>query len=421
MKIKNFRRFMLLFALGIAYGFMYVMPYMSSSFYDQMIEAMGVTNEQLGMLRTYYAIACTISYLPGGWIGDKFNPRPVLLASIFGQVALSFLFMFTYTNYTMAVIIWLGMGITGGFAFWPAVMKGIRMTGTDEEQGRIYGIFEALNGVASLLQSLAMLGIMAIVSSTALSVGFKSAIACMGGMSLISGILVLIFMPKEATYAATGGDEKQKFTMKDYLSAFKLPGTWIMSILVWCYVTISAVSSYLTPYSTGVLGMTAGAAGVIGAIRTYGCRLIGGPLGGWIADKAFHSVSKEQMLGQFACLVTLGLFLIIPSGTSSAMLVLLMILVGISMFLCKGTYFSVQAELGISTKVSATAVAIATFIGYLPDMFTGQLFGGWIDAYGNDAYPMIIGFGVGTAALGVVAAIIALVISRRVAKRAQKA
>ena len=54
-------------------------------------------------------------------------------------------------------------------------------------------------------------------------------------------------------------------------------------------------------------------------------------------------------------------------------------------------------------------------------MFTGQLFGGWIDAYGNDAYPMIIGFGVGTAALGVVAAIIALVISRRVAKRAQKA
>ena len=26
-------------------------------------------------------------------------------------------------------------------------MKGIRMTGTDEEQGRMYGIFEALNGL----------------------------------------------------------------------------------------------------------------------------------------------------------------------------------------------------------------------------------------------------------------------------------
>lgn len=134
---KNVRRFLLLFALGVAYGFMYVMPYMKSSFYDQMIAAMGCTNAQLGSLMTYYTIALTISYLPGGWIGDKFNPKPVLLLSIFGQAALSFLFMFTYQSYTMAVIVWLLMALTGGFAFWPAIMKGIRMTGTDEEQGRI--------------------------------------------------------------------------------------------------------------------------------------------------------------------------------------------------------------------------------------------------------------------------------------------
>ena len=79
---KNVKRFLLLFALGVAYGFMYVMPYMKSSFYDQMIAAMGCTNAQLGSLMTYYTIALTISYLPGGWIGDKFNPKPVLLASI---------------------------------------------------------------------------------------------------------------------------------------------------------------------------------------------------------------------------------------------------------------------------------------------------------------------------------------------------
>ena len=158
---KNVRRFLLLFALGIAYGFMYVMPYMKSSFYDQMIAAMGCTNAQLGSLMTAYCICCTVSYLPGGWIGDKFNPKPVLLISIFGQAALSFLFMFTYRSYAMAVIIWLLMGLTGGFAFWPAIMKGIRLTGTDEEQGRIYGIFEALNGFASLLLSFIMIGVMA--------------------------------------------------------------------------------------------------------------------------------------------------------------------------------------------------------------------------------------------------------------------
>lgn len=39
---KNVKRFLLLFALGIAYGFMYVMPYMKSSFYDQMIARHGL-------------------------------------------------------------------------------------------------------------------------------------------------------------------------------------------------------------------------------------------------------------------------------------------------------------------------------------------------------------------------------------------
>ena len=283
---KNVKRFLLLFALGIAYGFMYVMPYMKSSFYDQMIAAMGCTTAQLGYLMTAYCICCTVSYLPGGWSGDKFNPKPVLLISIFGQAALSFLFMFTYKSYTMAVIIWLLMGLPGGFAFWPAIMKGIRMTGTAEEQGRMYGIFEALNGLASLLLSFIMIGVMAVVGGSDLITGFKSALAFMGGLSIVSGILVAILMPKDAAYGVSDEEKEnqKKITFKDYVSAFKIPGVWIMAILVWCYVTISAVASYLTPYSTGVLGMSATLAATIGTFRTYGCRLIGGPLGGYLAD-----------------------------------------------------------------------------------------------------------------------------------------
>lgn len=416
---KNVKRFLLLFALGIAYGFMYVMPYMKSSFYDQMIAAMGCTNAQLGSLMTYYTIALTISYLPGGWIGDKFNPKPVLLISIFGQAALSFLFMFTYKSYAMAVLVWCLMALTGGFAFWPAIMKGIRMTGTDEEQGRMYGIFEALNGFASLLLSFIMIGIMAIAGKGGLVTGFKSALACMGGLSLVSGLLVLFLMPKNAQYGSKPEEdtESNKITVKDYLHAFKIPGVWIMAILVWCYVTVSAVASYLTPYSTGVLGMSATLAATIGTFRTYGCRLIGGPLGGYLADKAFKSVAKEQLLGQLACLMTIGIFLVLPGGTSGGLLVVLLLLVGIAMFLCKGTYFSIQPEMGIPTHISATAVAIATFVGYIPDMFVHTMFGNWIDAYGDAGYTKILFYGVGTAVLGVIAAVWAIAQAKKVAKR----
>ena len=212
-------------------------------------------------------------------------------------------------------------------------------------------------------------------------------------------------MPKNAAYGATSTEKAEKIGLKEYISTFKIPGVWIMSILVWCYVTISAVASYLTPYSTNVLGMSAVLASSIGTIRTYGCRLVGGPRGGFIADKAFKSVSKEQVLGQTACAVTLGLFLVLPTGISGGLLVVLLLLVGVAMFLCKGTYFSVQPELGIPTNVSATAVAIATLIGYLPDMFVHTMFGKWIDTYGNAGYTRIFIYGIGTAVLGIIAAL----------------
>ena len=432
---KNVKRFLLLFALGIAYGFMYVMPYMKSSFYDQMIAAMGCTNAQLGSLMTAYCICCTVSYLPGGWIGDKFNPKPVLLISIFGQAALSFLFMFTYKSYTMAVIIWLLMGLTGGFAFWPAIMKGIRMTGTDEEQGRMYGIFEALNGLASLLLSFIMIGVMAVVGGSDLITGFKSALAFMGGLSIVSGILVAILMPKDAAYGVSDEEKEnqKKITFKDYVSAFKIPGVWIMAILVWCYVTISAVASYLTPYSTGVLGMSATLAATIGeesvtledVYEPYLMQigfLTRTPRGRCVTQKAYAHLhiaftGKEQLLGQLACLVTIGIFLVLPGGTSGGLLVVLLLLVGIAMFLCKGTYFSIQPEMGIPTHISATAVAIATFVGYIPDMFVHTMFGNWIDAYGDAGYTKILFYGVGTAVLGVIAAVWAIAQAKKVAKR----
>lgn len=225
--------------------------------------------------------------------------------------------------------------------------------------------------------------------------------AFMGGLSIVSGILVAILMPKDAAYGVSEEEKQKKITFKDYVSAFKIPGVWIMAILVWCYVTISAVASYLTPYSTGVLGMSATLAATIGTFRTYGCRLIGGPLGGYLADQDVQ-VRLQGAAARSGCLPCDGRHFPgparrherRPAGGAA-------LLVGIAMFLCKGTYFSIQPEMGIPTTVSATAVAIATFVGYIPDMFVHTMFGNWIDAYGlTPGYTRILIYGVGTGGAG---------------------
>ncbi|HBD86324.1 MAG TPA: hypothetical protein DC001_02730 [Clostridiales bacterium] len=407
-KTFTLRRLLVLFSFGLCYGFMYVLPYMKSSFYDQMIAAMKCTNEQLGSLMTIYTAVLTLSYLPGGWVADKFKPKAVVLASIWGNAALCFILMFTYTNFFMVQLIWGLIALAGGFAFWPGMMKGIRMQGDDDEQGRIYGVFDAMNGFASLLLSFIMLGVMALFGSGDLVIGFKGAVGSMGIMCVIAGLFVLFLFKEDATYGDPSVEESaKKFNFHEYLSTFKLPGTWYMTAFVWCYVVISAAASYLTPYSTSVLGLSAVLAASIGTIRTYGCRMIGGPLGGFMADSWLKCVSKEQGVGNLLCIAALALFLIVPVGVSPAITVSMLIFVGITMFTTKGTYFSMQVELGVPPHISGTAIAIATLVGYLPDLFVHTMFGRWIDASGAAGYTKIFWYAIGTAAFGVVVSIFA--------------
>ena len=50
-------------------------------------------------------------------------------------------------------------------------------------------------------------------------------------------------------------------------------------------------------------------------------------------------------------------------------------------------------------------------------MFVHTMFGNWIDAYGDAGYTKILFYGVGTAVLGVIAAVWAIAQAKKVAKR----
>lgn len=45
---KNVKRILALLAVGFGHGIIYLLPYMKTVFYDQMIAATGFTNAQLG-------------------------------------------------------------------------------------------------------------------------------------------------------------------------------------------------------------------------------------------------------------------------------------------------------------------------------------------------------------------------------------
>ena len=70
------RKLLMLMALGFSCGTMYLYPYIRYVFYDWQLEAMGLSNAQLGLLVSVYGIFATILYIPEvSWQTDSRRRR----------------------------------------------------------------------------------------------------------------------------------------------------------------------------------------------------------------------------------------------------------------------------------------------------------------------------------------------------------
>ena len=150
------RKYLTVITLGLAGGSIYFLPYVKYIFYDAQLAAMHMSNTQSGLLLTMYTVGNMILYIPGGIIADKVSPKKALIISLLSTSALAFLYAFTM-DFKIAMFIWMGLSFSTAFVFWSALMKAVRIIGTEEEQGFMYGLYYACNGItAALTNTLAL-------------------------------------------------------------------------------------------------------------------------------------------------------------------------------------------------------------------------------------------------------------------------
>ena len=205
---SKLRKYLTVAALGLAGGAIYFLPYVKYVFYDAQIAAMGISNAQSGLLLTMYTIGNVILYIPGGIIADKVSPKKALVISLLATGALCFIYAFTF-NYYLSLAIWLGLSFSTAFVFWSSLMKAVRIVGTEEEQGFMYGMYYACNGLAgAITSSLALYA-----SNTAgddLVAGFFRAVLVGGTMAIVAAVLLIFLMSNKA---GSESDEGSKFRM----------------------------------------------------------------------------------------------------------------------------------------------------------------------------------------------------------------
>lgn len=394
---ETFKKYLAIVILAFTGSAIYLLPYVKYVFYDAQIEAMGISNAQSGMLLSVYAMGCMALYIPGGILADKISAKKGLIFSLLGTSAVTVIYGLTL-SYKVALIAWFLLALSTGFVFWTALMKTISMIGKSDEQGRMFGIYYACYGVFASIFNFVTLKANKLGATT--KQGFVYVVLSYAVITAIAAFLVFTFIPNDDKKEVTksNDDKKGKFDINQVVSLLKNPIVWVFSFVIFAGYSLYSMSSYFTPYLTNVIGVSAEQSGMLSIIRTYLFQVLA-PIGGYFADKIFKSTSKWFML----MFTGLGIFylgiIFLPAGASVGLVTALSLVPGALSMLVYGIVFSIVGETKIPLSVTATAIGIASIIGYAPDLFMSTLFGTWLDKYGNAGYNIIF------TALAVIAAV----------------
>ena len=80
--MRNLKKYLTLFALGLAGGVMYIYPYIRYVFQNPLNDTLGINDTQAGLLLTVYGVVSVILYIPGGILADKLRAKKPLLISM---------------------------------------------------------------------------------------------------------------------------------------------------------------------------------------------------------------------------------------------------------------------------------------------------------------------------------------------------
>lgn len=370
---------LLLLAAGA--GIIFQLPYIRETFYVPIQNAMNLTNEQMGLLSSGYAAMATLSYFVGGIIADKFSARKLLTFSFLATGALGLWFS-TFPGFQISRIIFILMGISTIITYWSACIKATRMLGTEEEQGRLFGLQEGLRGV---LNALLVFGMTAAFSAFADEVmGAAAAIRVCSISVIIIGILNWFVIEDTRANEQT---ESLGSVVKGMFKCLLIPRVWLLVGIIFTAYSVYGLIGYVTTYAQQFYGMTATTAATLGGVR-YLLQGVGGIVGGFLADK-LHSRMKVIGGGCIGLAVSFGIYIVLPGTPGLCGAVIGNFFFGlIFIYAVRSQYFAVHQDADIPLSLSGRVSGISSALGYLPDVFMYTLVGGWMDSYGRCGYNM---------------------------------
>ncbi|QTG74951.1 MFS transporter [Trueperella pecoris] len=373
------RRFFLLTLVSMGSSIIYTPAYLKNVFYDPLMEALNVTNAQLGQFLSAYAITALICYFPSGVIADKVRVRTLSWVGFMLTAALTFVYA-ALPSVSTLMMVFIGMGISTILIWWGIRFKLVRLISEEEEYSKNIGISYGLYGAAGLVVGLVCLLFIKYIAAATDSMRWM--LIFLGCLIFILGLLSFLIPKFEGEIA----DNAQGFNLSEIGQALKNPVVWMAAaIMFFVYFYYTGVA-YTTPYLSSVMGASVGIVSLVSIVRQYGVTLLSGPAFGFVAKGAG---SPTRVIGWGSIVALFGLVAIafLPVGGAMAIIAaMIAILLG---FIANGVFGIVSSALTegkVPLTIFGTATGVLSIIGFAPDTFSSIWFGALIDNKGNDAY-----------------------------------
>ena len=363
----------------------YLLPYvLPRIFRPTFLEVFNLNNLQLGSLFSVYGIIALLSYVYGGVISDKFQPKKLMSYSLF-FTSFGGLVLASYPSYFVLQILYGYWGFTTVFLFWGAMIKATRVWGGTDNQGQAFGFLDGGRGLVAA--SMGSLGILIfsvfltndieLTSLTERKEAFRYVILFSSFMIFLTGLWVLFFMDSNQKDQKNNVISSNSFS--NIKTVLKIQSVWlIMIIIISAYVGYRVTDIY-SLYASDVMFFNQIEAANVSSLQLYlrplVCILI--------AILAYKSSYIYFIIFGFVTMLigsTIFAFGIVQLNMNFVFY-LSLIIVATGTYAIRALYFSIMQEGRIPLVLTGTAVGLISVVAYTPDIFAPPIFGYFLDKY----------------------------------------
>lgn len=383
-RARYFQFVLLLLAAGVIYPLLYL----RQNFEHTLLLSFNITAKDLGDFNSILGLIYVVTYIPSGWLADRFSPKRLIIFSVAAVGLLGFWYS-TFPSYSAQVVIFVCWGLCAGLTFWASLIKAVNLLAGDDEQGRFFGVLDGGRGLVEAVLASAAVAIFAYYmgdgSNEQLGIhGFKIVIYMYSAACIAIAVLVALFLDdkvvgaKEENNPAAPRENIFQRTWNDLVIIFTIPQVWVMMLILLCgymqFWATYSVSSFLQERYQE----TAVVAAFITMTKLW-MRPIGGIGGGFLADW----LSRTTVLGSSMVLASLALFgfTYFPANAGAFFLLLFVIVLGISTYAIRGLYWSILDDCRIPPRAVGLGIGVISMVGYTPDIFLPQINAAIVSAY----------------------------------------